>query len=249
VRGEVQVKELVARCGVSEMTIRRDLESLEQRGLLRRCYGGARIQPQPREIMHFEKKDGIKQEEKRLIASAISDMIEPGSTMFCNAGTTTLAVISRIRDANIRIITNNAMAPAVPLGESNELICTGGQYHIKTRSFVGEFAASSISRVYADVCVMGVNGVSVSGGCSTDAYNETQINEMMVRRCKGMKIIAADGSKIGRTACFTSLLLNQLDMLVTDSSANRDEIARIRQLGLRVFICNGSGQDLVHPSE
>ncbi len=237
-RGEANIKELSAQFGTSEMTIRRDLANLEQRGLLLRSYGGVEMRPQPREAMYFEKKGSIMLHEKNLIAQAIADMIEPGSTMFCNAGTTTLGVMSRVRDANIRIITNNTMAPNAELGESNELICTGGQYHKKTRSFGGEFATFIISKVHADICVLGVNGVSISGGVSTDVYNETQINEMMVRRCKGLKIIAADGSKIGKTACFTCLPLNQFDLLVTDSSANMGEIEKIRRLGLRVMIVN-----------
>jgi DeoR/GlpR family transcriptional regulator of sugar metabolism len=237
-RGEVNVKELSAMFGASEMTMRRDLVELERRGLLTRFYGGARIQQQPGEVMYFEKKGSLNRHEKNLIAAAVAEMIEPGATVFCNAGTTTLAVMAKMKDAGKRVITNNFMASSISLGESNELICTGGQYHEKNRSLGGEFATYIISKVHADICVLGANGVSVSDGISTNVYNEAHINELMAQRCTGLKIIAADGSKIGKTACFSSLPLSRLDVLVTDSSANMGEIEKIRNSGIRVIIVN-----------
>ncbi len=235
-RGEVQVRDLCTQFSTSEITIRRDLQEMEQRGLLRRFHGGARAKQQTQEMVYFEDKRTARKYEKDLIADALVEMIAPGSTLFLNAGTTTLAVMSRIRDYNIRVITNNAMSTSVLAGGTAELICTGGEYQDRTRSFCGDFATYIISKVYADVCILGVNGVSISGGVTTTVYNETQLNEMMAKRCQGKTIIAADGSKIGKTYCFTCMPLTQVDVLVTDNSADMSEIEQIRSLGLEVII-------------
>lgn len=235
-KGEVYVKDLCSQFGTSEITIRRDLHDMEQRGLLKRFHGGARAKQRSQEVVYFKDKQTARKYEKDLIADALVSMVEPGSTVFFNAGTTTLAVMSRIRDYNLRIITNNAMA-ADALADGNcELICTGGEYQDRTKSFCGDFATFIISKVYADICILGVNGVSVSGGVTTSVYNETQLNEMMAKRCQGKTIIAADGSKIGKTFCFTCMPLSQVDTLVTDSTADMEEVEKLRQQGLKVLI-------------
>lgn len=234
--GETSVNELSSRLGMSEMTIRRDLRRMEERGVLRRFHGGAASREQVREVAYFEQKGAANLREKNLIAEAIAGMVPVGSTVFCNAGTTTLAVMSRIRNENVRIITNNALAPSLAADGSGELICTGGLYQERTRSFGGEFATYIISKTHADVCVLGVNGVSAASGVTTAVYNETLINEMMARRCKGQTIIAADGSKIGKVSYFTSMPLSRITMLVTDSSADMEEVARMRDAGLQVRI-------------
>ena len=234
--GEVQVSELCCRFNMSEITIRRDLQEMEQRGLLQRFHGGARTKQQVHELLYFDDKRSAQQREKNLIADTLAQMIKPRSTLFCNAGTTTLAVMSRLSDCKIRIITNNAMSTGVLAGGACELICTGGEYQDRTRSFCGDFATHIISKVYADICILGVNGISVSGGVTTTVYNEIQLNEMMAKRCQGKTIVAADGSKVGKTSCFTCLPLSQIDMLVTDSSADKEEIKQMRKLGVEVLV-------------
>lgn len=236
--GEVQVKNLCALLGVSEITVRRDLQDMERQGVLERFHGGARLRQAIQELPYFDDKKTAYAREKNLIAWAVASVIQDDSTVFCNAGTTTLAVMLSLRDRRVRIITNNAMAPGVLSGSVCELISTGGEYKYRTRSFCGDFATSIISKVYADVCVLGASGVSVSGGVTTTVYNETMINEMMSRRCNGKTIVAVDGSKVGRTNCFNCLPLSQVSMLVTDASADKEELDQMRRLGVQVVIVN-----------
>lgn len=236
--GEMNVADLAERLSASEMTVRRDLHDMQRRGLLTRYHGGARLTQQEEQPAYFEEKDSVRSNEKALIAKIIAAMLQPGCTLFCNAGTTTLAVMTHARDKNVRIITNNAMATVALTSGNAELISTGGQYNARTRSFYGDFAAHVIRKVHADICILGSNGVSASGGVTTSEYNETELNTLMVKRCQGKRIIAADGSKIGKTFCFTSVSLNKCDILVTDSSADPVELQRIRDTGLKVMLAD-----------
>lgn len=234
--GEVQVSDLCAVLNVSEITIRRDLQDMERQGALERFHGGTRSRQNAQDLPYFDDKSTSNIREKNLIAETVAGMIKDSSTVFCNAGTTTLAVMSCLRNHRIRVITNNAMATGVLAGGLCELISTGGEYKDRTRSFCGDFATSIISKLYADVCILGASGVSLAGGVTTTVYNETMINEMMSRRCNGPTILAVDGSKIGKTHCFNCLALSEINMLVTDSSSNKKELDQMRESGVQVVI-------------
>lgn len=234
--GEVLVKDLCAALRVSEITVRRDLQEMERQGVLERFHGGARSRQNAAELPYFDDKKNAHMREKNRIAEVAAGMIAEESTVFCNAGTTTLAVMGRLRERRVRIITNNAMATGALAGGQCELISTGGEYRDRTRAFCGDFATYIVSKLYADVCILGASGVSLSGGVTTTVYNETMINEMMSRRCNGPTIVAADGSKVGKTHCFNCLPLGDVSLLVTDSSADPDELARMRGQGLQIVI-------------
>jgi DeoR family fructose operon transcriptional repressor len=149
-----------------------------------------------------------------------------------------LKSLKKIKDRDVIIITNNALAASAITNSSAKLISTGGQYSDLSKSFVGDFATRIINMTYANLCILGVNGISSDFGVTTSVYQETMINELMVKRCNGLKIIAADGSKIGKTHCFTSIPINKIDVLVTDSSADKNELAKISSIGIRVILAD-----------
>jgi len=237
----IQVSDISRLLGVSEITIRRDLDYLEKQGNLERFHGGARLlEAESEEIPTFENKGESFVSQKKAIARVIADMIPPDVTVFLNSGSTTLEIIDRIKDRPIRIVTNNALAANVVNNGKAELICTGGVYNDKTCSYTGDLATLLIRKIYADYCILGVNGISSKEGITTYAYQETMLNELMVKRCKGMCIVAADGSKIGRSFHFTSTGLENINVLVTDSSANADELANIQEQGIKVICADQS---------
>ena len=233
----LQVAEVSRELQVSEITVRRDFDYLEQKGYLTRFHGGAKVNPgRIGNYPKFESKGAQHEAEKAQIARVIAPMIHEHDTVFLNAGTTTLEVIKCIKEKHVRVISNNAIAIGAIGGGNLEFICTGGVYNEKTRSFAGDLSMPLLNRVYANVCVLGVNGISSKDGITTYSYPETMINELMLKRCKGVKIVAADGSKVGKTYCFTSGLLNAVDILVTDSSADPAELEKIRSCGVRILI-------------
>ena len=235
----LQVTDVSKLLNVSEITVRRDFDYLEKKGYITRFHGGAKLNLNRVDVFpKFENKGEQHGNEKSLIAQVVSGMIHDHDTVFLNAGTTTLEVIKCIKEKHVRVITNNAIAIGVIPGGNLEFICTGGVYNENSRSFVGDLSTPLLNKVYANVCVLGVNGISSKDGVTTYAYPETMINELMVKRCKGLKIVAADGSKIGKTYCFTSSLLNNIDVLVTDSSADLVELEKIKECGVRIMIAD-----------
>lgn len=226
---------------VSPITIRRDLQELEQNNRVIRFHGGAHLIKQDAPILpQVSIRGNLQTEQKLNIAKYAASLVNfDRITVFLNAGTTTYLVIKELCDSNIRIITNNAAAlDLFDTSKNAELILTGGRFNSRNRSYEGDLANVLLSRVHADMCILGVNGISSQEGITTYSYQETLLNQTMIKRCTGKKIIVADGTKVGKLYCFTSLALSDIDILVTDSSADPHELELIRKAAVDVVIAD-----------
>lgn len=238
----LQVAQVSWQFGVSPLTIRRDFDVLAEEGFIERVHGGGRLLtenasnfPEP---LLFKDKNMLGKHQKREISAYIASLIKDGDTIFLNAGTTTLEVIQSIKHKHVIIVTNNALASSV-MGECNAtLISTGGEYNPDNQSYTGLMAIPLFQKMNATVCVFGANGITRDEGLTTSSYPEAMINEEMLLRCKGRRIAAADGSKIGRIFNFTSAPISSIDILVTDSSADSRELKKIQAAGVEVILTN-----------
>lgn len=233
----LRVSDLAKGFKVSELTIRRDLDELVEKGLVERFHGGARLLDRFKLETPFQEKPYFYAAEKEAIAAAAAQFVKEDETVLLNGGTTTLAVLRHLRRHNIRIVTNNAAAPT-EIGDSNiELILLGGEYRPKSRSLFGDLTTLALNQIHASTCILGTNGISANTGLTTSVYPEAAINRLMAEHCMGNLIVVADGSKIGVTSNFDSVSLSKVKVLITDSSANQDELAAIRGSGVKTIIC------------
>ena len=234
---KVRVEELSDVFEVSDLTIRRDLEELQKRKMIRKFFGGAEILEMSDVIDKSQEKETIHSCQKIMIADYVAKMIHDEKSIFINSGTTTLEVIRKIQSKKITIVTNNAVAGRALREDSNcELLCTGGLYSPGIHSFVGEYAASLIYNIYADIAVLGVGGISAEAGCSTALFQETALFQKMLEHCRGKKIIVADGSKVGKVQSYKCGNIDQIDTLITTSEADSDEIEKLKKLGVEVVV-------------
>lgn len=220
---------------VSPLTIRRDFQTLEDQKLITRFHGGAAYNNSSfKEEIHLEEKKTLHEKAKEAIGKHVASMIPEGATLFLNSGTTTLSVLKYLNDKRVQVITNNALAPTVVHSDSINLILTGGECRNQSKSMVGTSAVEAVSKIYSSWCILGANGIS-NMGMTTSVYAETQINEMMVMNCKGKVVLVADGSKIGKNFDFFSVPSRDIDMLVTDSSASPEELAKMEKQGIEII--------------
>lgn len=235
-RGVVRVAELSELLDVSEMTIRRDLMYLEDQGLLTRSHGGAvtrrRFQHEP----NFDQKDRRNRREKEAIARAAANLIEAGETILVNSGSTTLELLRRLPDVELRIVTSNAGALSAVTAESIECIVIGGVYRRRSNSFVGGIAIEALARVFGSKCFIGVDGVDLDAGLTTPHHQEAEVAAQMIRRTKGEVIVLADSSKVGAIAPFVTAPLEVVDTLVTDSQIRPEHLDALRERGIRVVV-------------
>ncbi|MDY6875425.1 MAG: DeoR/GlpR family DNA-binding transcription regulator [Chloroflexota bacterium] len=225
--------------GVSEATIRRDLEWLENEGVLERTHGGAIRSQWMRFEPEYAHRAQIHSEEKRRIGALAATLIEDGDVVFINSGTTTTQLISHIcSDVDATVITNN-MSAALEIGETGfELILLGGSFQPRSNSVAGRFAIDNLNQVYADKAFIGVDGISLKYGCTMPANAEAEVVHLMLKRTCGPIVMVADHSKWGVVSNFEVATLDQIRRLVTDDGLAPAARAELEARSVEILIAS-----------
>lgn len=233
-RRVVRVSSLSELLGVSEVTIRRDLEALERRGLLERTHGGAVLTQRMRAEPAYGEAISTNPEEKRRIGEAAAALVRPGDTIFLNGGTTTLQVFRALSIPGVKVVTNHVGMALESVGHDVELILVGGHYRAPSNSVVGPFATDALRRVFATKAFIGVEGISPRSGLTTPVASEAEIAALMIEQTRGEVVVVADGSKFGVVADFTIASLEQVDRFVTDAGIDEEQREGLAELGVEV---------------
>ena len=214
--------------GVSEATVRRDLEWLENQGFLERTHGGAILSQRVRLEPEYAYRAQAHPEEKRRIGARAAALIEEGDIVFLNSGTTTTQIVPHIRSgANITVITNNVSAALEIRDPGFEFILLGGSFRPQSISVGGRFATETLRRIYASKAFIGVDGISLKYGCTVPVNGEAEILRLMIQRTRGPVTVVADHSKWGVVSNFEVATIDQIHRLITDDGIDpsaRDEL-------------------------
>jgi DeoR/GlpR family transcriptional regulator of sugar metabolism len=224
--GSLRASALAGALGVSETTVRRDLEALARRGLLERSHGGASLPGGAMPVVPVPEHAAS----KRAIGRAAAGLVRPGETVFLNGGSTTLEVFRNLA-VSATVVSNNVLAALEPVIRDAELILLGG--HVRPdpaeRTVVGPFATETLRRTFASRAVLGVGGVSADAGLTTPVAAEAEIARLMIEQTRGPVVVVADASKLGAVANFAVAPLERVDVLVTDAPPpppERDALSR-----------------------
>jgi DeoR/GlpR family transcriptional regulator of sugar metabolism len=238
--GSVSVEALSEKLDVSLATVRRDLQELEEKGLLRRTHGGAMpIEPLIYEAFRhdrsFQDQVGSFAEEKRRIAHAASELVSPGDTVALTAGTTTTEVIRSLHALSAITVVTNTVNVAMELSKRKDInvFVTGGHLRGDWFSLVGPAAVATVRGFFVDVLFIGVNGIDAERGLTCFNADEAEINNAMVQQAK-KKIVVADHSKLGVVANWRICPTEAVDMLITDNKASDNDIAPFQRRGIEV---------------
>jgi DeoR/GlpR family transcriptional regulator of sugar metabolism len=221
---------------VSEATIRRDLELLEEEGFLERTHGGAvlrvSIPVEPEYLLRAQRHT----EEKQVIGARAAELIEDGDIIFINSGTTTTEVIRNIRhNADVIVVTNNLSA-ALEVGEvSYQLVMLGGNFQHKSNSVAGRFTYDNINTLYATKSFIGVDGFNIKYGWTVPSNAEAEVIRLMMARTLGPVMAVADHSKWGTVANFEVARIEQIHRLITDEGLNEQACAALAGRAVEVI--------------
>lgn len=237
--GSLSLAALSESLQVSPATIRRDLAELEDQLLLRRTHGGARIIETEVELP-VRLKDTQFREAKRLIARKAAQLIPTGRHVVAFSGGTTTAEVARVLSTrhDFTMVTNSlTIATQVASRQTLQLIMTGGVVRPHSFELVGVLAERSFSAINIGTALLGTDGMSAAGGATTYDETEARTNLAMVSQAARV-IVVADGSKIGKVTLAQVASAEAITDLVTDSSADAQELERIRETGIRVHIAD-----------
>jgi DeoR/GlpR family transcriptional regulator of sugar metabolism len=236
-RGRVTVQELSGYFGVSEATIRRDLEELDGRGWIRRTHGGAlrleRAVKEPPVLQRFSEQS----EEKSHIGREAASLVQEGETIFLGSGTTVLEIARHLpADLRVTVITNslpivNELADRPHV----DLIVIGGMFRQSEFSMVGHIAEQAVREFRADRVFMGMRAIDSSHGFTNDYLPETMTDRAILSIAPQV-IVVADHSKFGRVSTVLVAPVTAAHVIITDRATPAETILELEGLGIEVHL-------------
>ena len=235
-RGRVTVNALAERFDTSEVTIRHDLAALEAAGALDRTRGGA-LTRRENDDLPIRVKQTLRHAEKVRIARAAAALIRDGETIILDSGTTTAELARQIRTLNVKSINviTNALNIAMLLSDvpTVRLIMLGGILRQESHSLAGHMAEKALDNLQADRLFLGADGLDPEIGLMTPHLPEAQLNARMIEISRQV-VTVADASKLMRRNVCVIAKVDQLDLLITDTSAQPEVVAELRRRGVEV---------------
>ncbi|MEW9123929.1 MAG: DeoR/GlpR family DNA-binding transcription regulator [Thermotaleaceae bacterium] len=234
--GIVNLQQLVEGFGVSIYTIRRDLNALEEQGLLKKTHGGAARIEKTRWVPSIEAGKNEAIDEKKKVALRAVEFIENGDTIMLMGSTIALLMIPMFRDKNITVVTNSLdTAKELSLIPTIETILIGGRIKNFRGNILGSRAVNELGNYYFDKAFLPCAGINSSFGVSTSTLDSADFLKAVIAASR-QSILIADYRKIGRTTFAKVSDLAQIDLLITDDSADKEELHRLEKRGLRIEI-------------
>ena len=231
--------ELCELLGISEATVRRDLEWLEKQGVLERTHGGAILSQRLKSEPEYAARALAHPDEKRSIGATAAALIEDGDTIFVNSGTTATQLIGNIPSrAKVTVVTNNLTAALQVHKAGFELILLGGTFYPRSNAVVGHFASENLRRLNANKTFIGADGISLKYGYTVPSNPEAELVRLMIERTHGAVIVAADHSKWGVVSNFEVAKIDEVQMLVTDAKLSPNARAELEARNVRVIVAD-----------
>ena len=234
-RGEVSVSELQSIYeGYSSMTIWRDLKQLEEQGYIRRVHGGViSMQTAALQIEGvYSKRARENTRQKNAIAQAAIGLIQPGHSVYLDAGSTLMAVANQISNDRYTIVTSGANI-AIELSQRHtcDVLLTGGQISENTLSCSGSQAEAFISSINIDLALMSPSGFTLRTGFTSGSQSESMLKRAVMGKAAKV-VMLMDTSKVGRSLPFTFANLADIDMLICDAPLPAEISTEIASAGV-----------------
>jgi DeoR family transcriptional regulator, fructose operon transcriptional repressor len=232
-RGSLSVQDLVNEFQVSDMTIRRDLQKLEQSGMFERFYGGIRhVMDEPPVQRETQSID-----EKKRIAEYCLTRISSNDTIILDSGTTSHYIATGLAESlleNVTVITNSlTTAYALRYAQNISLFMAGGEFRQNCQAFLGSGAKSFFEGLYVNKAFIATSGVTESG-FSVFHFSDAEIKQTMLK-CSKETYLIADSSKFGKRSMNLFAPLDSVDMIVTDTSLSDDWVKVVENKGIKLI--------------
>lgn len=228
IRGFAALDELVRELGVSESTIRRDLDALEEQGAARRTHGGVLYSGGMPRLAEFDERQPTNWAAKRAIAAAAAQLIDDGETVLLDGGTTTYEVARLLVGRSLQVVTNSLPVANLFASEARtDLVLLGGYVSPRTGVCLGPYANELLGRLHVTTTVLSAAGIAEEG--LFNAHLLLAETEQAMLKAATRVIVVADSSKFGRKSLTLVSGLDAIDALVSDDGmpqAWQDVVAR-----------------------
>ncbi|NUU16198.1 DeoR/GlpR transcriptional regulator [Cellulomonas humilata] len=231
--GRLVAKDLAVELDTSEDTIRRDLRELAVAGLCQRVYGGAI--PIAPAAASYARRQEIATGSKQRVAAACLELVQPGSTLLLDGGTTALEVARMLpRDDGLTVITHSPTIAVALVDHPAEVFLLGGRLFKHSVVASGAAAAEAASQVTADLFLLGVTGVRPDTGLTTGDVDEAAMKRTLSRRAAQTWVMASE-EKIGARSPFRVLGLDEVAGIVSDADPAHPVLTELQRVGVEVL--------------
>lgn len=235
--GRVLVGELSDQLGISRITIRKDLEHLQAKGLIQRSHGGAlAVQSGALFDPSLLEKQKLHPKEKERIAGAAIKLVQEEQCVILDSGTTTTAIARALRQFQRLTVITNAVNIAAELTNTDfEVILTGGTLRKNSFSLVGPLAEEFLREIHADVLFLGVDGFDPQIGLTTPNVLESRVNRAMVNAAT-TTVAVCDSTKFGKHSLALIVPPERIDVVITDADLAPQHREQLDKLSIRVIL-------------
>ena len=226
--GRVVAAELARIYATSEDTIRRDLRTLAAEGRCRRVYGGALPADAHEALSNRARRAPAA---KAALGAALARLVEPGMTVFIDAGSTTLACAERLEGRGVTVVTHApTIAAALVEREGLRLVTLGGEVHPRVGAALGPAVLAALATIRPDLLLLGACGVDAEAGITAHYADDAAVKRLIAAR-SGQVAVAADRAKLGTAAPFSVIALAACDRLVIEAGTDSETRARLAEAG------------------
>jgi DeoR/GlpR family transcriptional regulator of sugar metabolism len=231
----INVREISALLGVSEVTVRGDLDVLEQGGLAQRVWGGAVLPVGLRYEPSFPARLKQHREEKQRIAAAAARLIADGDSIILDASSTAFCLAPHLKQRNDLTVITNGVHLALELAAAEQIttILIGGVLRGKNASLVGMLGEEMLSKLFAAKGFFSARGLSLQQGLSERHIQEAQLKSAMTRRVSQV-IALLDTSKLDQTSLTSYCPFERVNLLITAGPAKAETLVRLADAGLKI---------------
>jgi DeoR/GlpR family transcriptional regulator of sugar metabolism len=234
-RGFASLPELAEELQVSESTIRRDLDHLEETGTARRTHGGVFYAGPSPKLPHFDERQAAQWDKKKMIAAEAVKLVEDGDTLLLDGGSTTYEVARLLVGRRLQIVTNSL--PVANLFASNanhDLVMVGGYVYPRTGVALGPYGNEMLEKLSVRRTILSVSGISDRGFFNNNLLLVETEQAMM--HAADEVIVVADSTKFGRQSLALLCALDQVQHLVVDDEISQEWRQKIAQAGVELHV-------------
>ncbi|MBO7747660.1 DeoR/GlpR transcriptional regulator [Paenibacillus sp. MWE-103] len=233
--GEVKVGGLKEHFGVTEMTIRRDLEKLEQAGYVKRTFGGAILASKD---VAIGDRTGVMTDEKQAVGRAAASLVKENEAVFIDGGTTTLYVARYLKAEQNGTVVTNALNIAMELLERRiTTVVTGGMALEATSTLVGPGTVEAIGKMAFDRVFLGATGLTAKHGFSNSNLYEAEIKRMAIAQAAEVNVVL-DHTKYGAKELFSFAALGEAHRIIADAQPDGELLQACRDQGVEIWVAS-----------
>lgn len=234
--GAVSLRDLAEAVSTSEVTVRRDIRTLEEQGLLDRRHGGVVWPGGFSHEQSYRQKRAVASAEKVAIAALASAMVEEGDAIVVGAGTTTQELARRLtRHSDLTVVTNSLLVAQALAHAKADVMLTGGNLRGATFALIGSNAERSLAGIRVRRAFLSGNGLTVDRGLSTPDVLAATVDQAIVRAAEEV-VVLADYTKLGVDTMVQTVEVDAISHLVTDERADPDILNGLRRGGVDVRV-------------